>query len=434
MRITVFFLLAFLLCGALNAQTELSLSEAVKIGLKNNYQVSIIERNTKIAENNDSWGAAGRFPVINIGAQNINRYDNRPSVIGEGRDKYTNNQISPYLQLNWTIFEGFSIGLTKDNLERLRELAKGDETDLIETTVQDIILAYYKVLLEKEKIGVFREVTELSRDRYNSVLLKQEIGNAVTFEVLQEKNSYLRDSANFISQIVFHKNALRDLLYLLNIDTTIDYQLTEAFETDLKDYSLKKLAGIMIKNNRVLKNLRINQEMLENNVELAETAWYPSLSLSSGFDYSKGISKYEGADPADFYSYDAYANLSLNYLIFNGGNRSRAAENAKVEEEIGRLRISDTELFLKNSLKNLYELYELRKQLYEVAMENKKSARLNLDIAEEKFRTGAINSFNYRDIQLVYLNAAIDELQSVYDLIDAEVKILKLTGSIIGNY
>ena len=59
------------------------------------------------------------------------------------------------------------------------------------------------------------------------------------------------------------------------------------------------------------------------------------------------------------------------------------------------------------------------------------AAEMNLQIAEEKYRTGAINSFNYRDIQLIYLNSAFRRLQAIYDLIDSHTNLTRLTGGFL---
>ena len=45
-----------------------------------------------------------------------------------------------------------------------------------------------------------------------------------------------------------------------------------------------------------------------------------------------------------------------------------------------------------------------------------------------------INSFNYRDVQLLFLNAAFGKLQATYDLIDTHSELMRLTGSIISEY
>jgi outer membrane protein TolC len=86
---------------------------------------------------------------------------------------------------------------------------------------------------------------------------------------------------------------------------------------------------------------------------------------------------------------------------------------------------------LSNVLSQLFELYNIQKDLLMVADENLAAAKLNFEISEERFRNGAINSFNFRDAQIVYLNAALQRLNSIYNLISTDTEIARLTGSII---
>ncbi len=93
----------------------------------------------------------------------------------------------------------------------------------------------------------------------------------------------------------------------------------------------------------------------------------------------------------------------------------------------------ELEQTLANLLVNQYELYRIRKQLLEVAEVNLESAKLNLEIASEKYRNGTINSFNFRDVQLIFLNASSRKLNAIYDLIDSQTELLRLTGGIISQ-
>jgi outer membrane protein len=54
-----------------------------------------------------------------------------------------------------------------------------------------------------------------------------------------------------------------------------------------------------------------------------------------------------------------------------------------------------------------------------------------MSIADEKFRTGAISSFEYRDIQLIYLNSALRRLEAIYDLIGSRTALTRLTGGFL---
>ena len=67
--------LIFLGLGSLHAQEELSLGQAISRALENNYQIRIGDLNVEIARNNNAWGTVGAYPSINLGATNVNRFD-----------------------------------------------------------------------------------------------------------------------------------------------------------------------------------------------------------------------------------------------------------------------------------------------------------------------------------------------------------------------
>jgi hypothetical protein len=39
--------------------------------------------------------------------------------------------------------------------------------------------------------------------------------------------------------------------------------------------------------------------------------------------------------------------------------------------------------------------------------------------------------FNFRDVQLIFLNAAANKLNAIYNLINSQIELLRLTGGII---
>lgn len=438
-KITIFFILLFINLG-LFSQSKLSLSEAILIGLKNNYQVQISQLDKEIAANNNSWGLVGRFPGIDFGISQRNRYDNllsgtsssdgSPSASGD----YSTNNIAPNLTMNWILFNGFAVKINKRNLESLQYFSEGNAAIIIENTIQAIVLAYYKSLLESEKLEVLQKVMKLSRDRYDYVMIKKELGSAVTFDLLQAKNNYLSDSSNYILQTLNYENSLRNLNLLLAEKASVHYELTEKFEVETKSYELSELLGKILNDNKTLKNQYINQAILNNNITLKKNSIYPIVSVIAGTDYSNNRLRYDGTSAINTSSYDYYANFVLSFNIFNGGNTRTAIKNTMIESNIGLLQIDEMKHSLANQLTNTYEMYNVRKQLFNVAEASIESANLNLQIADQKFKSGAINSFNYRDIQLIYLNAAFRKLISTYDLIETHTELMRLTGSVLSEY
>jgi outer membrane protein TolC len=106
---------------------------------------------------------------------------------------------------------------------------------------------------------------------------------------------------------------------------------------------------------------------------------------------------------------------------------------ARVNEQITHTETEQIRHSLINVLYNEYDLYNVRSTLLEVADENLEAAELNLKIAEDRFKTGAINSFNYRDIQVIYINAALQRLRSVFNLIDSRTTLTRLIGGFVNE-
>ncbi len=414
-------LVSSVVCGQGN---QLTLYSAIEKALQNNYGVIISRADREIADINNDWGNAGRYPTIGFDASDNNSY-------GLTNNTYT-NRLSAGLDLNWNIFNGFSVSITKSKLENLEEISSGRLMVMIENTVEDIILTYYNVLLQKERLDVLKKVMELSSDRYQYEMQRQSLGGSVTYNVLQAKNVYLTDKANFMSQEVLVRNAIRNLNYIMGEYAVNTWDFVESFEPKTTSYNLQDLLSKMRSSNQTLKNQYTNLLLQQNETALKESSYFPSLSLGAGMDFNQTWSGVSGADVAGNQSASPYGNLRLSYDIYTAGVRKRALQVARINEEVAQVEIDQMEHALTNELLNLFDYYEVRVELLNVARENMEAAELNLSISEEKYRSGVINSFNYRDVQLIYLNAALGRLQAIYNLIDSNTQLTRITGGFLG--
>ena len=420
-------LLLIILVNPSGAQ-ELSLAKAIETALLNNYDIQIQKADQGIAVIQNSWGTAGALPTVDFSLTDNFSWDTEFSASSETQ------RLSGAVTLNWLLFDGFAVQIRKNRLEDLQELSAGNTALLVENTIQSVISAYYNALLQREKLEVSQDVMQLSQDRYNTAQERHELGSQTQYELLQAQNAFLEDKARFLQQETTFRNSVRDINFLMGVSENIIYEFTDEFTIEPKNMKLDSLKKKMLTNNQTLENQYINQALLEKNVNLEQSAWWPSLSVRTGYEKSESIDANTQPFSSARDQEGVFATLSLSWRLFDGGNRQRAVEVAKVERESGQVSLASMKHSLVNRLYNFFELYQVRKELLDVADESLKAAELNLQISEEKFQAGAINSFNYRDVQLIYLNAAINRLNAVYNLIDAENALLKITGGIISEY
>ena len=434
-----------LLATSAGAQSPLSLSQAIETGLANNFQIQIAEMQRDIAANNDDWAVAGRYPSINLVVNSNNSYRNQSNPAGPlTKVNSISPSLAPGIEANWVLFDGYRVRYTKNLLEQQARLSEGNIKLAVENSIQSIINAYYLALVQKEQLDVVQEVLTLSRDRVAYQELRKEFGQASTFDILQTKDAYLNDSTNYVLQLNTFETALRNLNRSMGVDDlSTQYLLTDKLQYDVSDYAIDDLQQRMLANNHQLQNELANRELAAINTRIQESDLKPSLSLQAGTNYNVGISF--GEQTLEFganistrslpevaaKTFTGFVNFNATYPIFDGGVRQKRIENAKTEEIIAQAGISDLKRTLNSQLANTLATYNTQKRLVDVTTQLVDNARRNLEIAEERFRGGLINSFDYRTIQLGYINASQQRLTALFNLKNTETELVRLIGGLV---
>lgn len=464
-----FFAALFFICIATisNAQDTLSLARAIQIGLRNNFDVQIGKLDVEIARNNNNWGQAGMLPTINLtGNQPNSVVQRKPANPFAVAGKNISDNLNGQLDVQFTLFDGFFVRITKQRLEKLEELSNGNARFLMENTVQGIILNYYSVLLQREQLQVLIKNKEFSKERYDYVKLRKELGGAITFDVLQEQNNYLTDSASVLQQEILLKNSIRDLNLLLNENINKTYTFTDQIPFVNEEYRYEDLRDKMLSSNTNLRNQYVSQELFRNATRAAESNFSPTVTVNLGATGSldrlnanfrsptgntientvgyvnrdANLPVYNTVNETALTrqtqtgnSYGAYANFTLRYTLFNGGQIRRAVENARIQERMAELSTDQLKLSLENDLLANYDLYNLRRQLVQIAQVRLQAAELNLELGNERYKNGALSAIDLRIVQDNYQRAALENYLAIYTSISSRVDLIRLTGGLLDN-
>lgn len=458
----------FLLASAYGAfaQESLSLARAIERGLQNNFDVQIQKLEIDIATRNNTIGQAGMLPLINLnGNQNNNITYRQPANPFAVPGQNISDNLVGQLDVQFILFDGFFVRISKRQLEQLEKVSYGNATLVIENTIQAIILNYYLALMERERTDLRKKVMDFSRERYDYVKLRKELGGAITFDVLQAQNDYLTDSTNYLLQALTYKNTIRSLNVLLNEELSKTYTLTDSLTFVNEVYALDDLRRKMASTNTNLRNQYMNQELMRLATKAAMADRYPTVTFNTGLNgsldrlnanfgsrigppqtigYVNGdentpvISNQPGVvqvrQTNDGYSYGAYGNFTLRYTLFNGGQINRNIENAKVREQIVQMNVDQLKLSLENGLQVTFDEYNLRRQLVEIANVKFKATELNLELANERYKNGALSAIDLRIVQEAYQNAALENLLAIYNVLFSKTELVRITGGLVDEF
>lgn len=423
------------------AQQTLSAKEAVALALENNFKVKIAEKQVEIADKNNNWMEAGFFPTITIGASlnnTIQDNTNNPFTFTPGI--ILSQGITPSLTANWNLFSGLSMFITKDRLELLEQQSNGNSLAVIETTVQDVLKAYYTAGLQKERMMLFSTLKEYSRKRMAYYELKEKYSKSSSLELLQFRNQYLTDSTNYLVQEISYQNAMRNLLLIMNnsadsIPLTFP-ELTDKLEISFPLVDFDKAMEEMKSNNQNLKNQYISLELQKTATSYQRTFLYPTLSFQAGITPSYTWIREIKDDllEAQTQTLQYYGNFNLRYNLFNNWKAKRSYDVAKIQEQIAELNTESIEQSLAITLRNVLELYKVRSKLVDISAENLNYATKAWDLAQKRFDLGTLTSIELATFQNNYQNTLIQHYENQFNKMDTFLEIYKLTGKMGLNY
>lgn len=429
-------IIAFFSSFSVLGQDSLSLKKAIEIGLQKNFDIQLTQKNVAINQIMNSWGEAGSLPQININVgQNNSISDQRNNPISFAPYLFQSNDVSGNLALNWTIFNGFGIQANKNKLEQLQIQSENTATLAIENTIHGIILSYYQAKMQKEQLNLIFNLIQLSKEKYDQQVLKSNLGVGVKFELLQYENNLLADSSSFYLQELAFRNSIRNLNLLMGAEIEKEWILSSEIKPELNDKEFNTLKNEMLANNTNIKNQFLNISLNQQDISIAKSSFYPNVNLNAGTNTSTGKLKTNDANApfpgASSRNLNYYANFTLNFRLFDGGKVRRALKALEIQNEVNQTQLEQMQQQLILELSNTFALYQTRKKIFELNKKAFIASKENLEIARFKEKTGLINSFNFRDIEMNYLSSGVNLYQSSFDLLESNATLLKLTGKII---
>ncbi len=425
-----------LTCFHLQAQEDLTLEKAMSIALENSFQIKIDETNIRIAEVNNSWARAGRYPTLDLnGSFQLNFLnDNNPASFIKGAS--FSGGVGPSLDLQWLAYGGGRVEILKEQFEQLGMQQEVLRSTNVQSLIRSVVQAYDNVLLQKERIEVLHEIFRLSNDRLDYEEARKEFGAATTFSLLQFEDALLTDSINLVSQRQLFDVAKRNLYAILLLDQTSDYAFNDRLSVVPEEIDRDKLRDQLLGENATLKSLAVLSELDQINTKLAEAIRKPNLTLGANMGFTENYFKLFGDLPttgeplkgifANRFNVGISANFNWN--LYDGGVLGDDVQTARMQEEIAQLDNLQAEADLLNQLDILITNYDNQRELLELTNVQIQLAQRNLDISEERFRLGQINSFDYRTVQTQYLNSAFAKVNAISNLANTKTEIDWLVG------
>ena len=427
------YILLFLAPFSTSSQNVLNLQEVLQIGLEYNFDIQIVRNEARISSNNVTRGNAGFLPTVGISGgysarvSNANQFPRNADEVTRIRNSQTHS-LDAGVSLNWTIFEGFRV---QTNYRRLQELQTIGELNVrltIENLISNLTAEYYNYVHQHLRLITMQQAVALSRERLRIVEAHYQVGSRSMLDVRQARVDFNADSAQLILQ---HEVLIRSqirLNELMGIDVNTQFE-PEASSIEFNPFLIRDdLQASMMQYNTLLQLTDQSRVLSELELRMLESRNFPFMRLNTGYGFSN--LNYNRGTLDRQRTWGPNVGITIGYTLFDGFNRRREQQNARIVIENRELEIARRTQWLQSDFANMWVAYQNNIELVHLEVQSVENARLNYEIAMERFLLGDLGGFQLREAQNGLMAAEQRLLTARYRTKLYEISLLQISGRI----
>lgn len=406
----------------------LSLEDALRIALSENPTVKIADKTIEAKKYAKRGTYAALWPDISASAT-YQRYikKQRLHFSGQTIEVGTANNYSGGLQAALPVVNAQlwkSLKLSAMDVELAVEQARGSRVDMVE----QVSKAFYQVLLAKDSYNVYKRVYDNAVENHKIVEQKYKVGNVSEYDFITSQVSVANAEPNVFNAQNSIVVALWQLKALLGLDLEQDIDC----KGSLADFEAVMQADIDMNmdldNNTTMRQLDIQERMLEKSVEMVKATNIPTLALSINYNITAMAEDFKFGQ----YQWNPYsvAVLSLNIPIFSGGKRRAELAQAKINLSNIQLQRENTERQLHTAMMQYSTTMQTNLRQYNASSQTIDSAKRGYEIAVKRYEVGGGTLVDIDNSQLAYTQAELSRSTAIYNYLINQVSLAKIKGTL----
>ncbi|MGJ8716246.1 MAG: TolC family protein [Maribacter stanieri] len=412
-------------------QEVLTITDAVKTAVENNYQIITAGNNLKIDSLSVSPGFAGMLPTLEASIDDTNSVQNLSQTRSDGsqveQDNAKNNNLSYGVALDWTLFDGLSMFANYEQLKQNQNLGEQELKQVILTKVGEVMITYYDLVQQQQQLSALDSTILISKQRVELAQNRFTIGKASKLEVLNAQVDLNTDQTLMQRQKELYTNTKIELNRQLARDLKTDFiAVPEIFVDD--SLLLPNLETEVVTNNPELNAERISKRISELELKQVRAARYPTIYATTGYNFGSSESSLGFTTSSNSRGFNYGFGATLN--LFDGFKQNRNEKISKLELQNAEVAIEEQQQELLSFLNTTYQTYLTNISLIELEGNNEAIAKENLDITVEKYRIGIIPTLEFRTAQLNYINAKVRFSNAKFQAKLSEIILKQLSGNL----
>lgn len=155
-------------CRQVMAQEKLTVEQAIATALQNNFDIQLLRNDSASFALDKSYANAAFLPRVNATGGLVFNNNNQKQRLADGSKRESkairSNTLSGSVQLNWTLFDGLKMFVTRDKLNEFVQLGELTIRNQMIGTIASVINNYYNIVRQKQQLKAIEEQMSINED------------------------------------------------------------------------------------------------------------------------------------------------------------------------------------------------------------------------------------------------------------------------------
>lgn len=318
-------------------------------------------------------------------------------------------------------------GMRIPNAIKLSQLNLEASTADLEKAKNDIRMqvaqAYVQILYDMEIADVAHSQIGIDSMQVIRLQAMANNGKASEAELSQQKATLAQSRLTATQADNNYRLSLLALSQLLELPTPDDFTIERPDVSQLAVGALGITSPDVVYAEALGIKPEIQAEQLrlkgtENSIKIAQSSFYPQLSLSAGLStnyYTTSGSNYDTFSKQIKNNFGQYIGLSLSVPIFNRFETRNNVRSAKLDRETQTLALDNVKKTLYKEIQQVYYNSIAASSKYESSVQAEQSNNDAFKLMKAKYENGKANITEFNESKNNYLKAESDLVQAKYE-------------------
>ena len=382
-------IIAAVLVLSMSAQAQImTLKDCLETGIRESYQIRLVNISEEKAANNDSWAYAGGMPTVSVSGSYSGSIASNDATLKSNGSTVSNrgvldHTLNAQIRADWTVFEGFSIQATRDRMQELHNQGTIQTRITLEDYIASLTTEYYNLVKQTIHLKNLEYATALSRERLRITSERYDMGGNSRLDMQQAQVYFNSDSAKSLKQHESLASAnIRINRLMSNQDLRSVHVAADTAITLLLGLDYESLYDDMMKVNASLLKAESNRTIARMDRKTVQSRNYPYLRLNASYGITQNY--YGNSTYTDRLNWGPNFGATVGMNLITGKQRTQE-RNALLDEMNADITVEQLELQLRANLDDFWQAYQNNLMLLELQEQNLKAAQETMDIAQERY-------------------------------------------------